>query len=79
MTLEAKNFLDSAMKISDCQERIAALADCHRGMFCQDDKEGMEYIDKLIRASIEEHNAKIAQAKKDEDFIFNPNSQPVWA
>ena len=74
MTLEAKNFLDSAMKISDCQERIAALAECHRGMFFQKDKEGMDYIDHLIRESIKEHNSKVF-----EDCVFNSNAKPVWA
>jgi hypothetical protein len=43
-------------------------------MFAQNDKEGMEYIDHLIRESIKEHNSKVF-----EDCVFNPNAKPVWA
>lgn len=79
MTLEAKNYLDSAMKIADCEKRIAALAECHRGMFFQKDEEGMTYIDGLIRKSIEEHNANIAREKATQDMVFDINAVPVWA
>ena len=65
MTIEFRQYLESARNIEDCEERIRGLAGCIRVIREMGDIEAENLVNSLIREAIVEHNSKISK-----DMVF---------
>lgn len=66
MTIELRQYLESARNIEDCEERIRGLAGCIRAIRDMGDTEAEELVNSLIREAINEHNSNLVK-----DAVFD--------
>ena len=66
MTIEFRQYLESARKIVNPEERIRGLAGCIRVIREMGDTEAEELVNSLVREAINEHNANLVK-----DAVFD--------
>ena len=66
MTIEFRQYLESARNIVDPEERIRGLAGCIRAIREMGDTEAEELVNSLVREAINEHNANLVK-----DAVFD--------
>lgn len=66
MTIEFRQYLESARNIVDPEERTRGLAGCIRVIREMGDNEAEELVNSLIREAINEHNANLVK-----DAVFD--------
>ena len=66
MTIEFRQYLETARNIVDPEERIRGLAGCIRVIREMGDIEAEELVNSLIREAINEHNANLVK-----DAVFD--------